>query len=60
MMSILKEVPTSKDIYVGYDVNMFSQVGEFWIRYSLKHGFSVETHSSSVSTGGDLLFTFEK
>ncbi len=50
----------SKDIYVGYDVNMFSQVGEFWIRYSLKHGFSVETHSSSVSTGGDLLFTFEK
>ncbi|MCK9175429.1 MAG: translocation/assembly module TamB domain-containing protein [Desulforhopalus sp.] len=50
----------SRDVYVGYDVNMFSRVGEFWIRYSMKHGFSVETHSSSESTGADLLFTFER
>ena len=50
----------TRDVYVGYDVNMFSQVGEFWIRYSMKHGFSVETHSSSESTGADILFTFER
>nr|WP_240191949.1 translocation/assembly module TamB domain-containing protein [Desulforhopalus vacuolatus] len=50
----------SRDVYVGYDVNMFSQVGEFWIRYNMKHGFSVETHSSSESTGADILFSFEK
>ena len=48
------------DLYVGYDVNVYSQVGEFRVRYDLSRGFWVETFSSSESTGADLLYTFEK
>ncbi|MDK9709368.1 MAG: translocation/assembly module TamB domain-containing protein [Desulforhopalus sp.] len=50
----------TKDLYVGYDMNMFSQLGQFRVRYDLARGFAVETRSSSQSTGADLLYTFEK
>jgi translocation and assembly module TamB len=50
----------TKDLYVGYDVNMFSQLGRFRVRYDLTNGFAVETSSSSQSTGADLLYSFEK
>lgn len=50
----------TKDLYVGYDMNMFSQLGQFRVRYDLTHGFAVETKSSSQATGADLLFSFEK
>lgn len=48
------------DLYIGYDVNMFSQLGQFRVRYDLTHGFWVETRSSSESTGADLLYSFER
>lgn len=48
------------DLYIGYDMNMFSQLGQFRIRYDLVKGFWVETRSSSESTGADLMFSFEK
>lgn len=50
----------TKDLYIGYDVNMFSQLGRFRVRYDLSKGFAVETSSSSQSTGADLLYSFEK
>lgn len=50
----------TKDLYIGYDINMFSQLGQFRVRYDLTRGFSVETRSSSESTGADLLYTFER
>jgi translocation and assembly module TamB len=50
----------TKDLYIGYDVNMFSQLGQFRVRYDLTRGFAVETRSSSQSTGADLLYSFEK
>jgi translocation and assembly module TamB len=50
----------TKDLYIGYDVNMFSQLGSFRVRYNLTNGFAVETSSSSQSTGADLLYSFEK
>ncbi len=50
----------TKHLYVGYDLNMFNQLGQFRVRYDLKRGFSVETTSSSESTGADLLYTFER
>ena len=50
----------TKDLYIGYDLNMFSQLGQFRVRYDLTRGFSVETRSSSESIGTDLLYTFEK
>jgi translocation and assembly module TamB len=50
----------TKDLYIGYDLNMFSQLGQFRVRYDLTRGFSVETTNSSESTGADLLYTFER
>ncbi len=50
----------TKDIYVGYDMNMYSQMGAFWVRYDLGRGFSVQTYSSVQSTGADLQFSFER
>jgi translocation and assembly module TamB len=50
----------TKDMYVGYDVNMFSNQGQFRVRYDLTRGFWVETESSTESTGADLLYTFER
>ncbi len=47
-------------LFVGYDMNMFSQLGQFRVRYDLTHGFAVETTSSTESTGADLLYSFEK
>ncbi|MGW8193378.1 MAG: translocation/assembly module TamB domain-containing protein, partial [Desulforhopalus sp.] len=49
-----------EDFYVGYDMNMFSQTGQFRIHYDLTRGFSVETRSSSESTGADLFYSFER
>ncbi len=50
----------TEDLYIGYDVNMFSQLGQFRVRYDLDRGFSVETRSSSESSGADLIYSFEK
>ncbi|OGR19316.1 MAG: hypothetical protein A2X81_03515 [Desulfobacterales bacterium GWB2_56_26] len=50
----------TKDLYIGYDINMFNQLGEFRVRYNLDRGFSIETRSSSESTGADFLYSFEK
>jgi len=50
----------TKDLYLGYDMNMFSQLGVFRVRYGLGYGFSVETQTSTESTGTDILYTFEK
>ncbi len=50
----------TKDLYIGYDLNMFNQLGQFRVRYDLTRGFSVETRSSSESTGTDLIYSFER
>jgi translocation and assembly module TamB len=50
----------TEDLYIGYDVNMFSQLGSFRVRYDLKHGFVVETTSSSEATGADLMYSFQR
>ena len=50
----------SKDLYLGYDINMFNQSGVFRVRYDLKHGFSIETRTSPESTGADLIYIFQR
>jgi translocation and assembly module TamB len=50
----------TEDLYIGYDMNMFSQLGQFRVRYDLSRGFYVETRSSSESTGADLIYSFER
>jgi len=50
----------TENIYLGYDLNVFSQLGQYWIRYDLTKGFSVQSFSSSESSGADVIFTFER
>ncbi len=50
----------TEDLYIGYDLNMFTQLGQFRVRYDLTHGFSVETRSSAEATGADLIYSFQK
>jgi translocation and assembly module TamB len=50
----------TEDLYIGYDMNMFSRLGQFRVRYDLTRGFYVETRSSSESTGADLIYTFRR
>jgi len=56
----------TKDLYLGYDMNMFSNLSQFRVRYDLTKGFAVEYRYSSQSrystqaNGADLLYTFEK
>ncbi len=59
-MSLVVGKRITKDLYFGYDINMFSQLGVFRVRYGLAHGFSIETQTSTESTGTDILYTFEK
>jgi len=59
-MSLVVGKKITKDLYIGYDVNMFSQLGQFRVRYDLKHGFWVETKSSSEATGADLFYSFKR
>jgi translocation and assembly module TamB len=59
-MSLVLGKRVTKYMYIGYDLNMFNQLGQFRVRYDLTRGFSVETTSSSESTGADLLYTFER
>jgi translocation and assembly module TamB len=50
----------TEELYIGYDVNMFSQLGQFRVRYDLGRGFRVETRSSAESTGADLFYSLER
>ena len=59
-MSLVVGKRITKKLYFGYDMNMFSQLGVFRVRYGLAHGFSVETQTSTEATGTDLLYTFER
>lgn len=59
-MSLVVGKRLTKDLYIGYDLNMFNRQGEFRVRYDLTRGFSVETRSSVEATGADLLYSFER
>lgn len=59
-MSLVVGKRITKKLYFGYDMNMFSQLGVFRVRYGLAHGFSVETQTSTEATGTDLLYTLER
>ncbi len=59
-MSLVVGKRLTKELYIGYDHNLFDQKGEVSIRYSLGSGFSLESKTSGDSTGADLLYSFEK
>jgi len=59
-MSLVVGKRITKNLYLGYDMNVFSQLGVFRVRYGLAHGFSIETQTSTEATGTDLLYSFER
>jgi translocation and assembly module TamB len=59
-MSVVVGKRLTDKLYIGYDLNMFSQLGQFRVRYDLTRGFAVETRSSAESTGTDLIYSFER
>jgi len=59
-MSLVVGKRITKDLYFGYDINMFNQLGVFRVRYGLTHGFSIETQTSTESTGTDIFYIFER
>ena len=48
----------SPKLYVSYSVGLFSQMNVFRVRYALGRGFSVQATSSSLGSGGDVLYSF--
>ncbi len=50
----------SRKLYIGYDMNMFSKMGQFRVNYDLDRGFFIETRSSVESTAVDFFYSFER
>ena len=50
----------SRNLEVGYNVNMYNQQGQFRIRYELSRGFYIESTSSTEASSADLLYIFER
>lgn len=50
----------SPDLYVGYAVGLFNAVNTFNIRFRLSQRLTLESNSSAVGTGADLIYTIER
>ncbi len=49
-----------EDLYISYGKALTGEGGSFKARYDLKYGFSVETETTSKTTGADLLWSLER
>ena len=49
-----------KDLYLSYGKDLTGEGGSFRARYDLKYGFSVESETTSKTTGADLIWSLEK
>jgi translocation and assembly module TamB len=49
-----------KDLYISYGKALTGEGGSFKARYDLKYGFSIETETTSKTTGADLLWSMER
>jgi translocation and assembly module TamB len=50
----------NKDLYISYGKGLTDSEGTFKARYNLKHGFSVETETTSEAGGADLFWSLER
>jgi len=50
----------SPRLYVGYSMGLMNQVNIFRIRYYLTRSWSVQSESSTVGNGADVLYTVER
>ena len=49
-----------KDLYISYGKDLTGEGGSFRARYDLRYGFSIETETTSKTTGADLIWSLEK
>jgi len=50
----------AKNLYISYGKGLTDSEGVFKTRYQMKHGFSVETKTTSEATGADLFWSLER
>ncbi|MES1953922.1 translocation/assembly module TamB domain-containing protein [Salinisphaera hydrothermalis] len=50
----------SPKLYVGYGLGLFDQVSTVTMRYTLSSHWTLETSSSGKSTGGDVVWKFDR
>jgi translocation and assembly module TamB len=50
----------SPKLYVSYGIGLFNPVSTLSLRYTLSSRWRLETQSSSVSTGGDLIYSIDR
>jgi translocation and assembly module TamB len=50
----------AENLYISYGKGLTDSEGVFKTRYQMKHGFSVETKTTSEATGADLFWTLER
>lgn len=48
------------DLYIKYGIGLVEPVSTFLMRYRLSEGWSLETETSAQSSGGDLIYSFER
>lgn len=59
-LSVVVGKNITSNLYIGYDYDVFNQLGEAIFRYNLYKGFYVVTKSSSEATGADLIYVWER
>ncbi len=59
-VSLVMSKEIYQDLYISYGKDLTGEGGSFRARYDLGHGFSIESETSSKTTGADLLWSLEK
>jgi translocation and assembly module TamB len=59
-VSLVMSKEIYKDLYVSYGKDLTGEGGSFKARYDLKYGFSVESETTSKTTGADLMWSLER
>ena len=50
----------SPNLYVSYGIGLFQPVSTVSLRYTLSSRWRLETQSSSIASGGDLIYSFDR
>ncbi len=50
----------SQDLYISYGKGLTDSEGVFKARYKMKHGFSIQTETTSEAAGADLYWSLER
>ncbi|WP_417910738.1 translocation/assembly module TamB domain-containing protein [Candidatus Electronema sp. PJ] len=59
-VSLVMSKEIYKDLYISYGKDLTGEGGSFKARYDLKYGFSVESETTSKTTGADLIWSLER